>query len=108
MWKDFYSKVFTQDNNTAFDWLLPYGEKYNDLKEKLLNKINGEDVNIEKTFFYKEGYIYARGEVTDIKVALIRGWGMLTGVGGYKLPTDKAAEIQDTFAEYCVKMLNKK
>ena len=108
MWKDFYSKVFTQDNNTAFDWLLPYGEKYNDLKEKLLNKINGEDVNIEKTFFYKEGYIYARGEVTGIKVALIRGWGMLTGVGEYKLPTDKAAEIQDTFAEYCVKMLNKK
>ena len=108
MWKDFYSKVFTQDNNMAFDWLLPYDEKYNALKENLLNKINGEDVNIEKTFFHKEGYIYARGKVTNIKVALIRGWGMLTGVGGYNLPADKATEIQDAFAEYCVEMLNKK
>lgn len=108
MQKDFYSKVFTQENNMAFDWLLPYDEKYNALKETLLSKINGEDVTIEKTFFHKEGYIYARGEVTNIKVALIRGWGMLTGVGGYNLPADKAAEIQDAFADYCVEMLNKK
>lgn len=108
MMENFYSKVFTQDNNMAFDWVLSYGEKYNNLKENLLNKINGEDVNIEKTFFHKEGYIYARGEATSIKVALIRGWGMLTGVGGYNLPSDKAAEIQDAFAEYCVEMLNKK
>ena len=108
MWEHFTGKVFTQDNNMAFDWLIPYGEKYNTLKENFLNKINGEDVNIEKSFFHKEGYIYARGEVIDVKVALIRGWGMLTGVGGYNLPADKAAEIQDSFAEYCVEMLNKK
>jgi hypothetical protein len=107
MWKDFYNKVFTDDYNMAFDWLLPYGEKYNDLKEKLLNKINGEEVDINKTFYHKEGIVYAKGEVIDIKVALIRGWGMLTGVGGYNLPQEKAAEIQDAFAEYCVKTLNR-
>ena len=39
---------------------------------------------------------------------MIRGWGMLTGIGGYNLPTDKAAEIQDAFTNYCVEMLNKK
>ena len=108
MQKHFYSEVFTQENNIAFDWLLPYSEKCNDLKEKLLSKINGEDINIEKTFFYKEGCIYARGEVIDVKVALIRGWGMLTGVRGYNLPADKATEIQDAFANYCVEILNKK
>lgn len=107
MMENFYSKVFTQDNNMAFDWLLSYGEKYNNLKENLLNKINGEEVNINKSFYHKEGYIYAKGEVVDIKVALIRGWGMLTGVGRYNLPSDKATEIQDAFAEYCVEMLNK-
>lgn len=106
MWKDFYSKVFTQENNMAFDWLLPYDERYNSLKERLLDKINGKEVNIDKTFYHEEGYIYARGEATAIKVALIRGWGMLTGVGGYNLPADKAAEIQDAFANYCVEMLN--
>ena len=108
MWKDLYIKVFTQENNMAFDWLLPYGEKYNSLKERLLDKINGKEVNIDKTFYHKEGYIYARGEATAIKVALIRGWGMLTGIGGYNLSADKAAEIQDAFANYCVEMLNKK
>ena len=107
MWEHFTGKVFTQENNMAFDWLLPYDEKYNDLKERLLNKINGEEVDINKSFYHKEGYIYARGEVIDVKVALIRGWGMLTGVGGYNLPQEKAAEIQDAFAEYCVKALNK-
>lgn len=43
---------------------------------------------------------------SELGIALIRGWGMLTGVGGYNLPADKAAEIQDAFAKYCVKMLN--
>ena len=32
---------------------------------------------------------------------------MLTGVGGYNLPTDEASKIQDDFAKYCVEMLNK-
>ena len=105
--KDFSIKVFTDDNNMAFDWLLPCHEKYNDLKENLLSKINGEEVNISKSFYHKEGYIYARGEIIDIKVAFIRGWGMLTGVGGYNLSTDKAAKIQDAFADYCVEMLNR-
>lgn len=44
----------------------------------------------------------------DLEIILIRGWGMLTGVGGYNLSADKAAEIQDVFANYCVEMLNKK
>ena len=33
---------------------------------------------------------------------------MFTGPGGYHLPQEKAAEIQDAFADYCVEMLNKK
>ena len=41
------------------------------------------------------------------KILCVRGWGRLTGTGGYHLPEDKAAEIQDAFAAYCVEMLNK-
>jgi hypothetical protein len=44
------------------------------------------------------------GEI--IKIARIRGWGMLIGRGGHNLDENKAIEIQDSFAEYCVKMLN--
>ena len=36
----------------------------------------------------------------------MRGWGMLTGVGGYNLDAEYAAKIQDEFMEYCIKTLN--
>lgn len=39
-------------------------------------------------------------------IFLIRGWGKLTGVGGYRLDSSKAAEIQDEFREYFINLLN--
>jgi len=112
MQEHFTGKVFTQENNMAFDWLFPWGEKYDDVKQSHLDKINGLESNVPKkdiTYIHKDGIIIAKFENgEECKIAMIRGWGMLTGVGGYNLPTDKAAEIQDAFAEYCVEMLNKK
>ena len=117
MSKHFTGKVFTQDGNMAFDWLIPYGEKYNPIKQRHLDKINGLESIVPKegtTYFHKEGKIIAHaegkeeGDINDMPILLIRGWGMLTGIGGYNLPRDKAAEIQDAFADYCVMMLNKK
>lgn len=112
MWEGWTGKVFTQDNKMAFDWLFPWGEKYNDLKQRHLDKINGLESNVPKegvTYIHNDGLIIAKFEDgEEYKIALIRGWGMLIGVGGYNLPVDKAAEIQDAFANYCVEMLNKK
>lgn len=112
MWEHFTGKVFTQDNLMAFDWLIPYGEKYNSIKQRHLDKINGLESNVPKegiTYKHKDGKIVAvLDDESEMGIALIRGWGMLTGVGGYNLKRDKAAEIQDAFAEYCVMMLNKK
>lgn len=115
MWMDFSIKVFTQDDKMAFDWLLPCTDQYQEVKEKLLAKINGEEVKpfkVKKKFFHEKGIIYCKMEEGDktgetITIARIKGWGMLIGVGGYNLDGDKAAEIQDSFAEYCVEMLNK-
>lgn len=111
MWEDFNAKVFTQDNNMAFDWLFPWGEKYDNVKQRHLDKINGLESNIPKegvTYVHNDGIIIAKFENGEYKIAMIRGWGMLTGVGGYNLPAEKAVEIQDAFADYCVEMLNKK
>ena len=112
MWEGWTGKVFTQENNMAFDWLFPWGEKYDDLKQRHLDKINGLESNVPKegvTYIHNDGLIIAKFEDgEEYKIALIRGWGMLIGVGGYNLPVDKAAEIQDAFADYCVEMLNKK
>lgn len=110
MWEFMDIKVFTDDDKMAFDWLINIPR---DIKQKLIDRINGVDTEPYKTkkvFYQKDGIVYCRIEDKDqeLKLFRIRGWGMLTGIGGYNLPTDKAAEIQDVFADYCVEMLNKK
>lgn len=114
MWEFMDIKVFTSDDRMAFDWLLNIPRE---TKQKLLDRINGEltePYKIKKSFYHKnDGIVYCRiesgkDEEQEIKLFRVRGWGMLTGVGGYNLSADKAAEIQDTFTNYCVEMLNEK
>ena len=113
MWEFMDIKVFTDDNKMAFDWLVNIPR---DTKQKLINRINGvntEPYKIKKTFYQKDGIVYCHIEEgpnadQEVKLFRIRGWGMLTGIGGYNLPVDKAAEIQDAFTNYCVEMLNEK
>lgn len=110
MWEFLDIKVFTNDDKMAFDWLVNIPK---DTKQKLINRINGVDTEpykTKKTFYQKDGVVYCRIEDKDqeLKLFRVRGWGMLTGVSGYNLPADKAAEIQDTFINYCVEMLNEK
>lgn len=64
--------------------------------EKIVNIINGDSLekipNLERKvneFFYD-----------GILLFQIRGWGSLTGTGGYNLPIEKAAKIQDEFSDY--------
>lgn len=108
-------KVFTDDNNMAFDWKLPYSEVYDGVKQRLLNRINGYDYTpwaVKKVFYVSEnGYIMCKLIAGDnvgkeIKVLQVRGWGMLTGVGGYNLDPSVASQIQDDFTEFILKQLN--
>lgn len=110
MWEFMDIKVFTDDDKMAFDWLVNIPRN---IKQKLIDRIN--EINIEpyktkKTFYQKDGTVYCRIEDKgqELKLFRIRGWGMLTGIGGYNLSADKAAEIQDAFTNYCVEMLNEK
>lgn len=108
-------KVFTDDNNMAFDWKLPYSEVYDGVKQRLLDRINGYDYTpwaVKKVFYVSEnGYIMCKLIAGDnvgkeIKVLQVRGWGMLTGVGGYNLDPSVASQIQDDFTEFILKQLN--
>lgn len=110
MWEDFTIKVFTDDSCMAFDWTLPTGKGYNKIKEQLLNKINGLECTLpDIPEHYLDGInVMYKHPDGDKRIAVIRGWGMLTGTGGHNLDPDKAAEIQDAFAQYVVDMINKK
>ncbi len=110
MWEFMDIKVFTDDDKMAFDWLVNIPR---DIKQKLIDRINGintETYKTKKVFYQKDGIVYCRIEDKgqELKLFRIRGWGMLTGIGGYNLSADKAAEIQDVFTNYCVEMLNEK
>jgi hypothetical protein len=39
---------------------------------------------------------------------LIRGWGNLTGIGGYNFDLEKASKIQDDFRDWIIYKLTKK
>lgn len=115
MWEGTTGKVFTDDNNMAFDWLLPYGKQYNGIKQRLLDRINGYDYTTwatKKTFYENDnGHIVCRVEEgenagNEIKILLVRGWGMLTGVGGYNLDLIVASQIQDDFTKFILNQLN--
>tara|TARA_R110002020_G_C16053862_1_gene754808 strand:+ start:235 stop:600 length:366 start_codon:yes stop_codon:yes gene_type:complete len=73
---------------------------------KALEAINGTSKleNKDVVFTHEDGYILAN----DNKVIMIRGWGNLTGTGGYNLSSDEAANVQDTFADYIVSKLNER
>lgn len=115
MWEGTTGKVFTDDNNMAFDWLLPYGKQFDFIKKSLLDRINGYDYTpwkIKKTFYKNDnGHIVCKLEEgenagKETKILLVRGWGMLTGVGGYHLPVEEASKIQDEFTAYILRCLN--
>ena len=105
-----YIKVFTFDNKMAFDWCVNLPKE---TKQNIIKKINGTETGkfMNKEFWYENCYINCKqtesnGETITFKLLRVRGWGMLTGIGSYNLEPEKAAKIQDEFAEYCVKMLN--
>lgn len=94
----------TADFRKAFDWLLDIKLE---TKQRIIAQINDPQPNglkLKGKFSYDKDMVI----LYDNKpIILIRGWGMLTGIGGYNLPLNEAAKIQDAFATYIVECLNK-
>ena len=114
MWEHMEIKVFTAEDKMAFDWMLNIPRE---IKDAFVSIINGErepKYKVKKEFYHKnDGIVYCKMlEGKDVgdeyKVFRIRGWGMLTGVGGYNLDPDVAAQVQDDFMNYCINRLNGK
>jgi hypothetical protein len=79
-------------------------------QQKILDILNGIYVktNDNISFYQENGYVFIKKENISDTIILIRGWGNLTGSGGYNLPSEDAEEVQDTFAEFIVNKLNNK
>jgi hypothetical protein len=112
MWEHMEIKVFTADDKMAFDWMVNIPRE---IKDAFVSIINGErepKFKVKKEFYHKnDGIVYCKmlegkDAGDEYKLFRIRGWGMLTGVGGYNLDAETAAQVQDDFMEYCINQLN--
>lgn len=101
VFREDFPYVLTNDGKMALTWCIDLPKEK---AEEAINKMNGySDKHFDKEWSIKNNIFIYYGET---KIFLIRGWGMLTGVGGYQLPTEKAVKIQDEFANFIVKKLN--
>lgn len=73
------------------------------LWHNILCIINGTEKPTKGKVFTHKGGVISDGKCNYIR---IRGWGNLTGIGGHNMSTEEAANVQDTFAEFIVEMLN--
>lgn len=76
-----------------------------DVIQTIVDKLNGES---NKSIEWPAWHIKNGTEIwyDDTKVMLVRGWGMLRGIGCYNLPKEEAIKIQDEFAKYVIDILN--
>lgn len=108
-----HGMVFTANGQRAFDftyaWRREDGYFVNEAtQEAIIDLINGrkgrfsEDLKLS----YKDSYIYTSITGEPKEFISIRGWGMLTGTGGLRLPDEEAVKIQDDFAMYIIDALS--
>lgn len=95
--------VWTIDDKSALEWMVDIS---NSEKQRILEQIN---------ISYADGWTYERDFSYDGQCHIkykgspflrVRGWGMLTGQGGYNLSAERAKEIQDSFALFITWRLN--
>lgn len=101
VFKEDFPYVLTNDGKMALTWCVDLPKEK---AEEAINKINGySSKKFEKEWCIKNNTFIYYG---DTKVFVVRGWGMLTGSGGYKLKESDAILIQDSFAKHIVNALN--
>ena len=116
-WRDVYQLPFSGDcggyvfskNSTmtlTFDNI--YGvyafQGIRSIKEDIVDKLNGDsNIKFDQTFTVRDDVKVYYG---DEYVFMVRGWGKLTGVGGYNLPKDEAERIQNDFTKWILETLN--
>lgn len=116
-WQDIYKlplhnlskiKAYSANSVMAYDYLnWKHPQEYYD---HIVAIINGDIESDSMCQFINEGCLIFKVNPDGGKIPIlrIRGWGHLTGTGGLHLPSEKAAEIQDSFVNYIVERLNSK
>ena len=100
-------RIVDQNNNFCFQFQI----RNNENMINFLDVINGKKEfpvhkNPNLKFVHEDNVISAINEEFKQDLIMIRGWGNLTGTGGYNLSTKDACIVQDTLADYIIKRLS--
>lgn len=110
-WEQYYTLPFSIDENCG----IYVRDKFNrvvfnklernpELFDQIIKKLNGESNQSFKGNVELDGcYI----KIDNRRVMLIRGWGRLTGSGGFRLSSQDACVVQDEFGNWVVEQLKK-
>jgi hypothetical protein len=102
---DYDSKVYDMKRNVAFEFINVSREE----QGKILYRLNAINKDTEEIPDYNP-LLYSPSTTSITRnhgeqFISIRGWGNLTGTGGYKFSDEKASKIQDDFANWLVERL---
>lgn len=93
--------VWTINNMRAFDVVLEHPQF---TPRAIVEVLNGVlKIPTDHKITYRDGYVY----IGDERLLSIRGWGALTGIGGYNLPHNVATNIQDSFGNWIAETLKR-
>ncbi len=112
--KDYSSKVFTADSNMAFDFAVPGLHESDESiflspedRVKMVQILNGQlKASVGGDIVYDPTLqtVMLNGKM----IIDVRGWGMLTGGGGYGLEPLTASKIMDDFGNWIADTLSGK
>jgi len=109
----FYTRPFYEDHRWVYDAKNNFTFQFYKTVTKeemkaIIFRLNALDKNTEEIQIYNLEYHPDTTSITNngFPFIEIRGWGNLTGIGGYNFTTEKAAKIQDDFALYLIDNLS--
>lgn len=104
-------RVYEGNGHFVFQFEPKYeNHNYADGEEELMRLVL-ESLN-SNTHIPMVGFKFTVGEdpndifMDDRHLITIRGWGNLTGIGGFHFPAEKATKIQDDFRDWILFKLN--
>lgn len=113
-WKKVYQLPFKSDeigyvwaNNGTMTLMFGYDcetfEEMNFIK-KVVDKLNGDSsIKFDSNFEMKDSIVFYYDNEYSF---CVRGWGCLTGVGGYNLSDEEATKTQNEFVNWILETLN--
>lgn len=122
-WRDYYKlplrydedesfMIYSEDNRNIINWSTwfltdkPIHRLTTNEKSRLIESIN-TNTKISGLLNPGDEVISDGNEllINNESVLVVRGWGMLTGAGGYNLTDEEAMEIQDGLIKYIAELI---